>query len=184
MYHSLGQPTVDLTRFPCVESALCQSGGDPSLICCGNLPGAAGGTCMTRTACTQAGYSERQAPALPALPGAQEEAPSIWENATAQIVVGVVVAVGVALTLNYLSGRTGQRYANNPKTAIASQYLIRYLSKEFGLTSKEAKSLAIHPKHREIIERLDKWRGQHGYPAPNSPLSRGKLLELMRSNHG
>jgi len=68
---------------------------------------------MTRTSCTQAGYSERQATALPALPAAQEDAPSIWASAGAQIVVGVTVAVGVALTLNHLSSKTGRRYAPN-----------------------------------------------------------------------
>ena len=112
MYHQFGAvPQADLTNFPCMVSELCQSAGDPSLVCCANIPGAPGGTCLTSTACTSAGFSERQTPALPAVPGQEKEEPSIWASAGAQIVVGVTVAVGVALTLNHLSSRTGRRYA-------------------------------------------------------------------------
>lgn len=61
----------------------------------------------------------------------------------------------------------------------ASPALVRNLSKTYGLTSEEAERFADHPKHRQILKELDEWRNEHGFPATNSPLTRGKLQDLM-----
>jgi hypothetical protein len=58
----------------------------------------------------------------------------------------------------------------------------RWLAKKYGLTTKEADTLASHPEQRRIVNRIERWREEHGFPAPDSSLVRGKLLDLLRSN--
>jgi hypothetical protein len=56
----------------------------------------------------------------------------------------------------------------------------RFLAKKYGLKSDEAKKLANHPKSRSIIAAHEKWRDANGLPAASSPLSRGKLLDMLK----
>jgi hypothetical protein len=56
---------------------------------------------------------------------------------------------------------------------------VRLIADRFGLTAAEARHLATHPRVVEIRDQHERWLMAHGYPAPSSSLSRGKLLEMM-----
>jgi len=56
----------------------------------------------------------------------------------------------------------------------------RWLARKYGLDNQEARELAGHPRSSEIIARVERWREGNGLPAPNSPLSRGRLLDELR----
>lgn len=175
MLRPLGQPPIDLTGFTCLSSDVCKSGGDPSLMCCGSIPGAPGGTCRAPAWCSEAGYQEfKPGFTLPTQPEPKES--SVLE----QIVIGVAVAVGVGFILQSLS--KGKRYTMNPgsKRSKRVEAEVRLLMRWYGLTLLEARDLSAHPRQREILDELDDWRGEHGLPARSSPMVRGKLLELMR----
>lgn len=53
--------------------------------------------------------------------------------------------------------------------------------KAYGLTAEEARRVEARP---EVLQALDAWRVQNGLPATASPLTRGKLLELLGSLRG
>jgi len=56
---------------------------------------------------------------------------------------------------------------------------VRLIADRYGLTAAEARHLATHPRVVEIRDQHERWLMAHGYPAPSSSLSRGKLLEMM-----
>lgn len=54
----------------------------------------------------------------------------------------------------------------------------RFYAKKYGLTRDEALCLVDDPDLTGIIRRVEQYREEHGFPAPSSPLVRGKLREL------
>lgn len=51
--------------------------------------------------------------------------------------------------------------------------------KRFGLTLPEAMQLVKDKRYPGILKTIDDWRARHGWPAANSPLSRGYIYELL-----
>jgi hypothetical protein len=62
-------------------------------------------------------------------------------------------------------------------------FLVRWYSRKYGLTNVQATSLLQTHSAQEIDRDVEAWREKHGLPAANSPLARGKVLELIR-RHG
>ena len=56
----------------------------------------------------------------------------------------------------------------------------RFEAKKYGLTRQEAVRLVRHPRYDRVIEEHEAFRAKYGWPAADSPLSRGELLRLMR----
>lgn len=56
----------------------------------------------------------------------------------------------------------------------------KFLMRKFALSANEANALAAHPKQKEILDKHEDWMVKQGYPAHNSPLSTGMMLDLMR----
>lgn len=54
---------------------------------------------------------------------------------------------------------------------------IRWFSKKYGLTAEQARKFIANPNRARIERSLESWRERNGFPAPNSPLVRGKLIE-------
>lgn len=49
----------------------------------------------------------------------------------------------------------------------------------FGLTLPEAMKLVKDKRYPGILKTIEDWRAQHGWPAANSPLSRGYVYDLI-----
>jgi hypothetical protein len=63
-------------------------------------------------------------------------------------------------------------------------FLRRWFSKKYGLSSVDVTKL-LHCERPDLIEReLEVWRLAHGLPAMTSPLTRGKLMEIVRKHSG
>lgn len=60
------------------------------------------------------------------------------------------------------------------------QSLILWYAKKYGISFTEARALAEHSNWHKIESYLETWRSENGLPAASSPLSRGKLLSLMK----
>lgn len=56
---------------------------------------------------------------------------------------------------------------------------VRWHQKVHGLTAGEASKLLAHPDYKNVIAQHEKWREEHGFPAKDSSLSRGKLLDMV-----
>ena len=56
----------------------------------------------------------------------------------------------------------------------------RFLARKYGLKPDEAMALVRHPNQKAIIDGHETWREKNGFPAPDSPLSRGKLLSAIK----
>jgi len=56
----------------------------------------------------------------------------------------------------------------------------RWFVNKYGISAKEAAKLVGHPKQKEIIREIEDWREKHGFPAPNSPIARGKLMAILK----
>ena len=69
----------------------------------------------------------------------------------------------------------------HPNKITQAQYihLVKRMSRQYGLTADESRKLLNHPRYFDIREAHFAWRERYGLPAEDSPLSRGKLLELI-----
>jgi hypothetical protein len=56
--------------------------------------------------------------------------------------------------------------------------------KKFGLTLHEAMKLVKDKRYPGILKTIEDWRARHGWPAANSPLSRGYVYELLGLSPG
>jgi len=56
----------------------------------------------------------------------------------------------------------------------------RFDAKKHGLTREEALRYVKHPRYLSIRRDVSDWQREHGYPADNSPLTRGYLLSKLR----
>jgi len=65
-------------------------------------------------------------------------------------------------------------------SAAERRHQVRWYGRKYGLTEDETRKLLDTGRSWEIEGELDRWRDAHGLPATNSPLSRGKLLSLIR----
>lgn len=74
-------------------------------------------------------------------------------------------------------------YSKGPRQVRASGG-VRFYAGKYGLTHDEAQRLLNHPNREQIVRATEQWREEHGYPAPNSPLARGYLLDRLRSGLG
>lgn len=74
-------------------------------------------------------------------------------------------------------------YSKGPRQVRASGG-VRFYATKYGLTHDEAQRLINHPNREQIVRATEQWREEHGFPAPNSPLARGYLLDRMRSGLG
>lgn len=54
-----------------------------------------------------------------------------------------------------------------------------FLARKYGLKKSEAEKLATSPLQHQIVADHERWRERHGWPAADSPLSRGKLLKSL-----
>ena len=54
----------------------------------------------------------------------------------------------------------------------------------FGLTFPEALRLVKDKRSPGILQTIEAWRSRHGWPATNSPLSRGYVFELIGMQQG
>lgn len=70
-------------------------------------------------------------------------------------------------------------YSKGPRQVRASGG-VRFYASKYGLTNDEAQRLINHPNREQIVRATEQWREEHGFPAPNSPLSRGYLLDRMK----
>lgn len=73
-------------------------------------------------------------------------------------------------------------YGENAQRSMPSQYKLsgaKWLADKYSLTPAEARALSEHPQREEIIAAHDRWLENAGWPATNSPLSRGMLLDMM-----
>lgn len=55
----------------------------------------------------------------------------------------------------------------------------KFEMKRYGLTLPEATTLVKDKRYPGIVKTIEDWRGRHGWPAANSPLSRGYVYELL-----
>jgi hypothetical protein len=61
-------------------------------------------------------------------------------------------------------------------------HLRKWFSRKYGLSSSEVSKLLAHPDVHGLEGRLERWSEEHGLPAQNSPLSRGKLMEMVSAD--
>jgi len=57
--------------------------------------------------------------------------------------------------------------------------LVKRMSRQYGINAEESRKLLNHPRYYDIKEAHYVWRERYGFPAEDSPLSRGKLIELI-----
>jgi hypothetical protein len=55
----------------------------------------------------------------------------------------------------------------------------KFEMRRFGLTLPEATTLVRDKRYPGILKTIEDWRARHGWPAANSPLSRGYVYELL-----
>lgn len=91
---------------------------------------------------------------------------------------GTCDGCGASVSVRHLANRVVYQCA---ACGIGSNDL-RWLYRMYGLNTQEGVSFLKLPQYkRDIIENdLHEWRGFHGMPASNSPLSRGYLLDAIR----
>ena len=59
--------------------------------------------------------------------------------------------------------------------------LRRYYSRRYALSALECAALMRVERPDLLLAKLDAWRAMNGGPAESSPLSRGYLIDLVRS---
>jgi len=70
---------------------------------------------------------------------------------------------------------------SRPKTQLRPSGGTRFFMKKYGLTPFEADRLILHPNREQIVRATEQFQAEHGYPAPNSSLVRGYLLDRVRA---
>lgn len=61
----------------------------------------------------------------------------------------------------------------------------RWYAKKYGLTYDEARALAWLIENDDQLEaRIEDWRSKHGYPAADSPLARGIVVDIIKREIG
>jgi hypothetical protein len=61
------------------------------------------------------------------------------------------------------------------------KFFYRWYGKKYGLRALELDALWKCHRVDRLEQELEAWQKDHGWPATNSPLTRGKLVELIRS---
>lgn len=57
---------------------------------------------------------------------------------------------------------------------------VRFYVSKYGLTNEQAQRLINHPNREQIVRATEQWREEHGFPAADSPLARGYLIDRMK----
>ena len=66
------------------------------------------------------------------------------------------------------------------KQAFGVPFDVKWLVNKYSLSADEARVLSEHPFRSKIEGAVDEWRQLHGWPDTRSPLTRGKLFQLMK----
>ena len=56
---------------------------------------------------------------------------------------------------------------------------MKFLARKYGLSAAEVQRLVDHPQRETIVTIVERFRDANGFPAPDSPLVRGLLLDMV-----
>lgn len=79
------------------------------------------------------------------------------------------------------SDREKHGYDTDPISDREFEQSARFEAKKYGLKHEEALRFVKHPRYLSIRNEVERWREQHGFPATNSSLTRGYLLDKLRA---